>query len=50
MLTQINAWTRGLVDSWTSEQVTSLDLSTGELFIAQRSSLILQKSFPLGED
>ena len=32
MLTQINARNRGIAESRTSEQVTSLDLSTGELF------------------
>ena len=46
MLTQINAWTRGLVDSWTSEQVTSLDLSTGELFHRSTLNVHLTKVLP----
>ena len=45
MLTQVNARNRGIADK-------RLILSgvKGELFIAQRSTFILQKSFPLGED
>ena len=37
MLTQVNARNRGIAESRTSEQVTSLDLSKGELF--HRSTL-----------
>ena len=46
MLTQVNARNRGIAESRTSEQVTSLDLSTGELFHRSTLNVHLTKVLP----
>ena len=46
MLTQVNARNRGIAESRKSEQVTSLDLSTGELFHRSTLNVHLTKVLP----